>query len=121
MAQALERHRRGRACVVPIIIRDCVWREAPFAGLKALPSDGRAVRLWPDRDSAWKDVARDCKAAPGGIQEKRRRPSRLICRRTLRRSRISAQCRLRGAELNFGRRSQWLVEYTAQSPETEAD
>jgi len=30
---------------------------SPFAKLHTLPRDGKAVRLWSDRDSAWRDVA----------------------------------------------------------------
>ena len=33
------------------------WQRAPFGKLQALPKDGKAVTLWPDRDSAWRQVA----------------------------------------------------------------
>jgi len=33
------------------------WKHAPFAKLQALPKDGRAVELWPNRDTAWRNVA----------------------------------------------------------------
>jgi internalin A len=61
MTRALERHGEGATRVIPIIIRDCNWRSAPFAELQALPTDARPVPTWgPDkyaRDSAWKNVA----------------------------------------------------------------
>src|SRR4051812_19255899 len=31
MSRALERHREGNARVIPILIRDCHWKDAPFA------------------------------------------------------------------------------------------
>jgi internalin A len=61
MTRALERHEKGVARVIPIIISDCIWRSALFGKLQALPTDGRPVANWgPDkyaRDSAWKNVA----------------------------------------------------------------
>jgi internalin A len=57
MKRALERHGAREARVIPIIVRDCSWKCAPFGGLQVLPKDGLAVRLWPDRDSAWRNVA----------------------------------------------------------------
>jgi hypothetical protein len=59
--QALERASKGEARVAPIIVRDCQWKDAPFARLQVLPKDGKAVRLWGDRDSAWSDVAEGIK------------------------------------------------------------
>ncbi len=57
MTRALERHQAGEARVIPIIVRDVNWQSAPFGKLQALPKDGKAVTLWPDRDSAWRQVA----------------------------------------------------------------
>lgn len=55
---ALERHDAGAARVVPVILRPCAWDVAPFARLLALPSDGKPVTQWDDRDVAGLDVAR---------------------------------------------------------------
>ena len=57
MNRALERHQAGEARVIPIIVRDVNWHAAPFGKLQALPKDGKAVTLWPDRDNAWRQVA----------------------------------------------------------------
>ena len=57
MKRALERDEKGEAHVIPVIVRDCIWTRAPFARLQALPENGRAVTLWPDKDSAWRSVA----------------------------------------------------------------
>jgi internalin A len=57
MKRALERHESGEALVIPVIVRDVNWAEAPFAGLQVLPTDGRAVTKWPDKDSAWRSVS----------------------------------------------------------------
>jgi internalin A len=57
MQQALGRHDRGEARVIPVIVGDVNWRIAPFAKLQALPKDGKAVTLWENRDSAWRNVS----------------------------------------------------------------
>jgi internalin A len=57
MTRALERHENREACVIPVIVRDVNWRGAPFAKLQVLPKDGKAITLWEDRDSAWRNVS----------------------------------------------------------------
>ncbi|HSN96838.1 MAG TPA: FxSxx-COOH system tetratricopeptide repeat protein [Candidatus Nanopelagicales bacterium] len=71
MAQALERHHAHRARVISVIVDDCDWEEAPFATLKILPSDRRAVTSWQNGSEAWADVARGIRAEI----KKLRRPS----------------------------------------------
>lgn len=70
LTRALERHARGEAAVVPIILRACDWQSASFGALQALPRDGQPVmdrRAWPTADDAWLDVARG--AAPDAHPE----------------------------------------------------
>src|SRR5580658_1475455 len=43
MRRALERHNRGQARVLPVLLRSVDYREAPFARLAVVPSSGRAV------------------------------------------------------------------------------
>jgi hypothetical protein len=57
MTRALKLHEERRAVVVPIILRPCLWREAPFAKLQALPNNGHPITRWTDPDDAWLDVA----------------------------------------------------------------
>lgn len=63
MHRALKRHHAGEARVVPIILRPCDWKSAPFAGLLAAPTDARPVTKWADRDEAWLDVVEAIKQA----------------------------------------------------------
>ncbi|SUS07728.1 Serine threonine-protein kinase pkn1 [uncultured Defluviicoccus sp.] len=55
--KALERHDRGEAVVVPVILRPCRWGLTGFARLQAVPKDARAVTAWPNEDAAFDDVA----------------------------------------------------------------
>ncbi|MDM0075740.1 toll/interleukin-1 receptor domain-containing protein [Variovorax sp. J2P1-59] len=57
MARAMERHEAGQARVIPVILRHCMWHDAPFGKLMAVPLDGRPIASWPDRDEAMAQVA----------------------------------------------------------------
>jgi internalin A len=72
MGRALERHAQGEARVIPAIVRDVNWRIAPFAKLQALPKDGRAVTLWEDRDSAWRNVSEGIERVVEEMRKKER-------------------------------------------------
>lgn len=56
MTKAIERHHAGTAHVIPVILRPCDWRAAPFGKLLAAPRDGKPVTRWPDLDDAFLDV-----------------------------------------------------------------
>jgi TolA-binding protein len=57
MKRALERHERGEAHVVPVLLRPVLFTEAPFAKLQMLPTNAKAVATWRNRDSAFVDIA----------------------------------------------------------------
>ena len=46
MKRALEKHKAGKARVIPIIIRPVDWKGAPFGELQALPKNAKAVTSW---------------------------------------------------------------------------
>src|SRR5215211_2764011 len=62
IVRAIERHERGEARVIPIIVRPALWKGTPLGRLQALPKDAKPITTWPDRDEAWLNVAE-------GIQE----------------------------------------------------
>jgi len=57
MKRAMERHQRGEARVIPVILRPCDWKNAPFAKLQALPRDAKPVTQWDNQDEAFLSVA----------------------------------------------------------------
>jgi hypothetical protein len=61
VVRAMERHFEEKILVVPIIVRACDWQDAPFGKLQAVPTDGKAVTSWTNRDEAWTDVAKHLK------------------------------------------------------------
>jgi tetratricopeptide (TPR) repeat protein len=59
--QALEKHKAGEACVIPVIIRPVDWEEAPFGELQALPANKKPVVSWHGRggrDKAFQEIAK---------------------------------------------------------------
>ena len=59
MQRALERHKAGEACVIPIILRPVDWKDAPFGKLEPLPKGGKPITSWQGRhgrDQAFLDV-----------------------------------------------------------------
>lgn len=56
VVRAMERHNRGEAVVIPIILRPTTWSHTPFGKLQALPRDGTPVMRWADRDHAFASI-----------------------------------------------------------------
>ena len=71
MKTALERHRKADARVIPILLRDCKWQNAPFAQIQLLPKDGSPVTSWSNRDEAWTSVADGIEKAAKEVRRKR--------------------------------------------------
>jgi hypothetical protein len=61
--RALDRQLNGEARVIPVIARSCMWQNTPFASLQALPTDGKAIATWADRDEALTVVAEGIRLA----------------------------------------------------------
>ncbi len=66
LKRAIERHNVGDLRVIPIMIRPVDWKGAPFAAMKMLPRDAKALTTWRNRDEAWKNVIEGIRSA---IQE----------------------------------------------------
>jgi formylglycine-generating enzyme required for sulfatase activity len=71
--RAMERHEAGEACVIPVILRSCMWSSAPFGRLQALPKNAAPVtstKDWPTKDEAFTNVAEGIKKTANDIQQK---------------------------------------------------
>jgi hypothetical protein len=58
MNKALDMHKSSKAVVIPVILRDCDWHNAPFSKLMAVPTDGKSITTWADRDTAFLNVTK---------------------------------------------------------------
>jgi hypothetical protein len=56
MRQAMARHDKSEAIVIPIILRACDWQGAPFSYIQSLPKDAKPITSWANRDEAWTNV-----------------------------------------------------------------
>jgi hypothetical protein len=63
MMRAVERHKEGKARVIPIILRVCDWQDSPFGRLQALPKDATPIKKWDDPDEAFANVVEGLKKA----------------------------------------------------------
>jgi TIR domain len=66
MKRALERHELGEARVIPVILRPCEWKEAPFGKIMATPRDGKPITSFPDLDEAFLQVTQAIRQAVTG-------------------------------------------------------
>lgn len=69
MKRSIERDKQGSAVVIPIILRECDWHTAPFAGLEALPTDAKPITAWEDQDKAFTDVAKGIRRTISRLNE----------------------------------------------------
>ncbi len=72
MTRAMERHERKEAIVIPVILRACDWKHAPFGKLKGVPEDGRPVTQWRDKHAAFTEVADAVRSAAARVGERHR-------------------------------------------------
>jgi NAD-dependent SIR2 family protein deacetylase len=58
MRRAIQRHDRGEARVIPVIVDACDWEPAPFGKLSPLPENGTPVTSWPNQSEAFAEIAK---------------------------------------------------------------
>ena len=68
MNQAIDRHNKGEAYVIPIILRPVDWHKTPFAKLQALPKDAKPVTNWTRQDDAYLDIVNGIRRTIQGLQ-----------------------------------------------------
>src|SRR5689334_4464499 len=69
---ALQRHEEGDVRVIPIILRTVDWTRAPFSKLQALPTNGKAITSYGDRDEAFLDVAQGIRKVADTLRAQRK-------------------------------------------------
>jgi formylglycine-generating enzyme required for sulfatase activity len=74
VTEALERHRRGEARVIPVILKPCQWQSTPLAKLQAVPRNGKPITSWSDKEKAFDDVVTEIVRAVQTAREKAATP-----------------------------------------------
>lgn len=75
MKEALDRHDRQDAVVIPVILRPCDCGGLPFGKLQAATQDGKPVEKYPSLDDAFLEVTTKIKAVAKRLVAQRNRPS----------------------------------------------
>jgi hypothetical protein len=63
MTRALERHDKGEARVIPVILHPCDWQATLFGKLLAVPGDGKPVSKFPNQHDAFLQITKAIKVA----------------------------------------------------------
>jgi hypothetical protein len=63
MTRAMQKHQEGSAIIIPVILHPCDWHSAPFGKLRATPTDGKPISMFPNQQEAYAIVARDIREA----------------------------------------------------------
>lgn len=71
MANALERHNRGDAVVIPVILRDCAWHQLPFGSIMAATIDGKPITRFSSHDEGYVQVVDAVSRAIDNIKAKK--------------------------------------------------
>ena len=61
MKAALEQHAREEAIVIPIIVRECDWKDTILGKFQVLPKDGKPISTWESNDAVYVDIMAEIK------------------------------------------------------------
>lgn len=62
MEVALKAYEKNKNVVIPIIIRETTdWHDFEIGKITALPTDGKPLSQWIDKDAFWADVQKGIK------------------------------------------------------------
>lgn len=75
LSRALDRHTKGEARVIPIILKPCDWETAAFGKLQALPiahsAGAKPVTTWNNPDEAFLAIAQGIRKAAEGMRKEK--------------------------------------------------
>jgi len=72
---SLERHQKGEAVVIPVILRHCDWKNTLLSSLEALPEKGKPVLAWSPQEEAFQDIVSRLREVVEEIQTKKNHAS----------------------------------------------
>ena len=59
MKEALDRHEKGEARMVPVILRPCLWESSPLARYNVIPEKGKPLSTYSNQDKGWKIITEE--------------------------------------------------------------
>lgn len=69
--RAVERHNRGDAILIPVLLRKCDWNETSFSKIQALPKNAKPVKNFDDEDEAFYSITEGIKLAIAELKKKK--------------------------------------------------
>ena len=63
MKRAMERHNKGEAILIPVILEPCDWLNSMFKSIRATPKDGKPVSKFANTHDAFLEVTQDIRKA----------------------------------------------------------
>ena len=78
MTNALERHKRGEAVVIPVILRECAWHQLPFGSIMAATVDGKPITKFASHDEGYVQVVNAVSRAIANMEAKKPQPSAYV-------------------------------------------
>ena len=66
---AMERHANQEACVIPVVLRPCSWKDTPFEKLQVLPVNAKPVTKWANKDDAFLNIVEGVRRVVEGIRQ----------------------------------------------------
>lgn len=107
MQRALARRQSEQIAVLPIILRPVFWKGTPIATLQLLPSEGKAITAWSDRDAAFEDVANGIYEVVEALHMQRARKAEEERQAREEQARREAEMNARRLEEDMARRAAW--------------
>ena len=75
MTNAMERHKRGEAVVIPVILRECAWHQLPFGSIMAATIDGKSITKFASHDEGYVQVVEAVSHAITSMEAKKSQQS----------------------------------------------
>jgi len=69
LSHAMQRHNNGTARIIPVFIKACDWKDAPFGKIQGLPRDAKPIGT-ADNDEVWTAVAQGIRAVVADAQQR---------------------------------------------------
>lgn len=61
--RAVEKHEKGEAILIPIMLRKCDWHETSFSKIQGLPKNAKPVKNFEDEDEAFYSIVEGIKSS----------------------------------------------------------
>lgn len=70
LKHAMDRHKSGKARVIPIVVRTSDISDTPFENLQTLPRNHQPVDKWSNRDEAWNKIVQEIRGVCNDLRSK---------------------------------------------------